>query len=224
MRIHLPARRSRLLALLVSLSASGGLLAAADLDAQDSRVGHRVRVGTDRPAGAVTVTPHSGAAGTVIAVKGEKLPPGMPIQIMIGAIRSGFEVVAAAVSDDAGNLAGSSISAPGTFPVTIPEWVQRDRSYLLILTDRQYNPLAVADVFYPTDAQGNVERTGRVTYDDGSCPTLTNDQDEVYFLEGGVQSIGVGDQVVVEGRMVTSESCGPGPTIQVARVAPVTIR
>ena len=33
----------------------------------------------------------------------------------------------------------------------------------------------------------------------------------------------VGDQVTVEGRMVTSETCGPGPTIQVGRVVPVRI-
>lgn len=225
MRIRLTSYRRRVfrsLALLGPLALAAGFAATAEVAAQDARVGHRVRVGTERPSGSVTVTPHSGAAGTVIAVRGEQLPPGLPVQIMIGAIRSGFEVVGAAVSDEAGQLAGSSISEPGTFPVTIPEWVERDRSYLLILTDRNYNPLAVADVFYPTDAQGMVLRKGRFQQEESACQTLVNDQEEVYFLLGNLGRLKDGDEVTVEGRMITSEACGPGPTIEVARVEPAS--
>lgn len=216
MEIQPPGRGTRRIASTAVLLPLALALLGADRSELSAQ--HRVQVGADRPAGITTVTPHSGPVGSVIAVQARSLPAGVPVQIMIGALRSGFEVVAAAVSDEEGVLAGSGLAERGTFPVTVPEWVQNDRSYLLILTDREYNPLAVADVFHPTDANGWVLRKGRISNLETECPTLTNESDELYFLGGDTGALAVGDEVVVEGTIGDSELCGPGTTIDVMQI------
>lgn len=211
MTIHPPAGGTRRLvgAALVALLAGG----AGEARAQHPAAGHRVAIGGERLTGVTTVSPAKGPAGSVVTVRATALPPGTPVQVMIGALRSGFEVIAITVTDEEGN-----ISIEDSLSLTVPDWVASDRSYLFIVTDRQYNPLAVADVFHVTDANGMVKRAGRIMHEPTDCPVLTNDAQELYFLTGSPGEVSPGEEVVVEGPIVDTEVCGKGTTIEVRRL------
>lgn len=202
--------RTGLAALAACAVAAGG---AAEAHAQHPSAGHRVAIGGDRLAGVTTVSPGSGPPGTMVAVRAVSLPPGTPVQLMIGGLNSGFEVIAITVTDEEGNL-----SMEDSVAVKVPDWVERDRTYLFIVTDREYNPLAAADVFHATDAEGMVQRAGRIMFEPTSCPALTNEADELYFLAGSAGEVSPGEEVVVEGPIVDSEACGPGTTIEVRQL------
>ncbi len=222
MTTHRPARafrevpRAALAALLATALIAGGGTPAS---AQHPTAGHRVAVGGDRLVGVTTVSPSNGPPGTVVAVRAQSLPPGTPVQVMIGALQSGFEVVAITVTDEAGNLSNAD-----SVGITLPDWVQSDRSYLFMVTDRSYHPLAAADVFHPTDANGMVQRAGRIMYEPTDCPALTNQAEELYFLAGDPGEVKPGEEVVVEGPIVKSEVCGPGVTIDVRQLRRPAVR
>ena len=141
---------------LPALALACALSGAAELSAQ----GHLVTLGGAINRGAMSVAPRAGAAGTIVRLVPQGLPPNTPVQIMMGALRSGFEVVQTISTDDAGKIGGRD-----TVYVTVPAWVQTDRAYLLMLTDTNYNPLAAADVFNPTKADGTLQRRGAVKQD-----------------------------------------------------------
>lgn len=222
MPIHIPserrrgsARATRLPLIALALACVG---VAAEAAAQQPSAGHRIAVGGEAPAGVTTVSPHSGPAGSVVEVRAEALPADTRVQIMVGALRSGFEVVAVTRTDGQGRLAGGDAHR-----ISVPDWVQSDRSYVVIVTDLEYNPLAVADVFHATDARGRVVREGRIE-EVAPCPALTNDAGELYFLTGGTTGMRIGDQVVVEGEVVDSEACGKATTLRVRAVRPLPTR
>lgn len=214
MTTHPPAGGTRRIAraglFALSLVVLGGTGKAR---AQHPAAGHRVTIGGERLAGVTTVSPASGPAGSAVTVRSAALPPGTPVQVMIGALRSGFEVVAITVTDEEGNLAISD-----SVTLTVPDWVESDRTYLFIVTDREYNPLAAADVFHVTDANGMVTRAGRIMHEPTACPTLTNDADELYFLAGNAAGLAPGEEVEVAGPIVESEACGRGVTIDVREI------
>jgi hypothetical protein len=138
---------------------------------------------------------------------------------MMGALRDGFEVIALGLTDENGKFDGLD-----SLQVEVPQWVTPDRPYLIIATDAEYRPLAAADMFHPTDASGMFTRAGKVGLQAGSCPVLTGEADEIYFLNGITSGLSSGDQVKVVGRAVESGPCGKGTTIEVHRVERVPPR
>jgi hypothetical protein len=116
------------------------------------------------------------------------------------------------VTDDAGKIGGMD-----SLQVTVPDWVTQDRPYLVIVTDVNYNPLGSADMFHPTDATGMLARTGKVSLQSTSCPILTGEADEIYYLTGITSGLQMGDRIRVVGRPVESTACGKGTTIEVQK-------
>jgi hypothetical protein len=158
--------------------------------------------------------------GTVLRVSTKGLPAAQSAQISFGAMRDGFEVIKTGYVDDGGRFNGRD-----TVEVTIPDWDQNDRPYLLMITDLEYNPFAPAEMVHPTDAQGMVRRQGVVRQDaQGGCLTLMGEAEELYYLTGATSTIHLGEEARVRGRVAQNTRCGTGTTIAVESARPVAQR
>jgi hypothetical protein len=193
------------------IAASAALLVGgvSTLSAQ----GHLVKTGGLATAGVATVSPRSGAVGAVFKLATKGLPPNTQVQIMLGAIQTGFEVLETLQTDDQGRLQGQD-----SVNLKVPAWVQNDRAYLVMLTDVDYNPLAAADMFHPTDQNSVVKRKGLVSLEDPSCPMLTSEAGEIYFLVGDTNVLRANGPLLIEGPIVAHGRCGQTTTIQVKSV------
>src|SRR5688500_9049879 len=195
-----------------SLSVSRGLLACAllagapELSAQAgtpqdppgspvSGAGHRVVSGGTMYPGLITVINRFGPIGSEMRIATQQLPGNRDVQIMMGAVRDGFEIVRTDRTDDRGLIGGQETV---TFPV--PDWVRADRPYLVMITDLEYHPLAAADMFHVTTAEGLVTRRGVVKLENAGCPILVADgSDEWYVLLGNTIRLIAGEEMAVRG-------------------------
>jgi hypothetical protein len=210
-----------------------GLLAVSGLSAQQSTIddkepgyshgysdpnvpysrsgGHSTVVGGHASTGTASVFPNNGRTGAVIRVATKDLPVQSSAQISFGAMRDGFEVIKTGFVGDDGRFNGRD-----TVEVTIPDWVQNDRPYLLMITDLAYVPFAPAEMVHPTDASGLIRRKGVVRQEaTGGCLTLTGEADELYYLTGETEDLALGSEARVEGRVAQNTRCGTGTTIEV---------
>lgn len=154
-------------------------------------------------------TPRSGPPGTVVQVRTINLPAITPVYLCIGGTRSGFEVLAPLLTTPQGEISES---------VTIPEWATWDRSHAFIVMDVYFQPLAMSELFYVTNAQGTLLRRGRMTDEGERCPAMRGEDGELYTLAGQTAGLEPGEEVAVEGTLAESSVCGQGTTLQVVRV------
>ena len=174
--------------------------------------GHRVVSGGTMYPGLTTVITRSGPTGSQMTVHAQQLPANRDIQIMMGALRDGFEIVQTTRTDDMGRIQGQD-----SIRVTVPDWVRTDRPYLVMITDLQYHPLAAADMFHPTTPEGVITRMGVVKLEDPKCPVLVADgSDEWYVLVGNTARLIAGEKMAVRGKVVSTGPCGAMTTIEVA--------
>src|SRR5687767_11255876 len=196
------------------LSAQTGTAAHRDTDrppGPSTGAGHRVVSGGTLYSGLTTVITRSGPTGSVMTVHAQQLPPDRDIQIMMGALRDGFEIVQTTRTDDMGRVQGQD-----SIRITVPDWVRFDRPYLVMITDLQYHPLAAADMFHPTTPEGVLSRTGVVKLEDPKCPVLVADgSDEWYVLVGNTARLIAGEKMAVRGKVVPAGQCGQMTTIEV---------
>ena len=197
-----------------SLALSFALLAGGAAQAS-AQAGHLVQIGYNQNPGLSMVSPHSGTIGSTIKIGTKSLPPNTAVQVMIGALMDGFEVVATPMTDANGLFNGRE-----TIEITVPDWVKTNRSYLVMLTDLQYKPLAASDMFHPTDANGGLSRRGTVKFDDPKCPTLTGQGGELYFLSGDTSGLRGGADVIIKGKVSEPTPCGQTTTIRVESFQP----
>lgn len=188
-----------------------GVLASAQ--GASAQGGHRTMVGLMPTSGSTTLGTRSGPVGSKIWIRTASLPAGKEVQIMLGALRDGFEVVTTRMTDENGKFGGMD-----SLQVEVPSWVKQDRPYLMIVTDTDYNPLGSADMFHPTDQNGTLVRSGRVSLQATGCPVLTGDAEEIYYLAGVDSGLQAGDRIKVVGHPVDSSTCGKGTTIEVQKV------
>ena len=173
--------------------------------------GHAVVVGGHASTGIAAVIENHGAPGGTIRVTTKQMPPDMSAQISFGALRDGFEVIKTGYVDMGGRFDGRD-----TVQVTIPDWVQNDRPYLLIVSDLEYHPFAPAEMVHPTDIHGMVRREGLVKREPtGGCLTLTGESDELYYLTGNTAGLVAGEEARIEARIIQNTSCGIGTTLEV---------
>ena len=195
------------------LSAQTGTAAHRDSDPPGpaTGAGHRVVSGGTMYGGLTTVVTRSGPTGSVMTMYAQQLPPDRDVQIMMGALRDGFEIVRTARTDDMGRIQGQD-----SIRITVPDWVKFDRPYLVMITDLQYHPLAAADMFHPTTPEGVLSRIGVVKLEDPKCPVLVADgSDEWYVLVGNTARLIAGEKMAVRGKVVPAGQCGPMTTIEV---------
>ncbi|MSR35864.1 MAG: hypothetical protein EXR95_04345 [Gemmatimonadetes bacterium] len=204
-------RRLALPTLALTFALLGGAL---DLSAQHTS-GHLVVLGGEATAGSVSVSPRHGVVGTELKLVPKGLPANAAVQIMMGALRDGFEVVQTASTDD-----GGRIRRQDTVRIVVPDWVKNDRPYLVMITDPSYNPLAAADMFHPTSADGMLQRRGTITYQDPTCPMLTAEGGEIYFLVGDPSLLPAGKDWILKGWVAQPGRCVNVTTIHVTNAGP----
>jgi hypothetical protein len=214
MRIHRPtpsqgafARHLLPAALAVALAAGGAAVAAA----QERPTGHSPEGPVTNPMRPIVASPSSGPPGTVVTLRPMHLPAVTPVQVSIGGTRSGFEVLGQMMTDQQGELTG-----PVSFRV--PDWTERDRTYVFMVLDLYFKPLAASPVFYVTGEDGTVLRQGLIAEGGASCPTLQDEEGVSYALTGATQQLQPGDSVAVEGIVSDRSGCREGPSIEVRRV------
>lgn len=209
MRIHRPTPGQSALARV--LPAVLALALAAGASAQERSSGHSSEGPVTSPTRPIVASPRSGPPGTMVTLRPLHLPSVTPVQISIGGTRSGFEVLGQMMTDQQGELSG-----PVTFRV--PEWTERDRTYVFMVLDLYFKPLAASPVFYVTGEDGTVLRQGLIEGPAASCPTLHDAEGVRYGLTGATTGLQPGDSVAVEGVVSDRSACGDGPSIEVRRV------
>lgn len=209
MRIHRPTPIQSALARV--LPAALALTLAAGAAAQERASGHSPAGPVTSPTRPIVASPQSGPPGTVVTLRPMHLPAVTPVQISIGGTRSGFEVLGQMMTDQQGELSG-----PLTFRV--PEWTERDRTYVFMVLDLYFKPLAASPVFYVTAEDGTVLRQGLIGGPGAPCPTLHDEEGVSYGLTGATKGLLPGDSVAVEGIVSDRAACGDGPSIEVRRV------
>jgi hypothetical protein len=152
------------------------------------------------------LSPRLGPPGTPVTVTAGLLPAITPVQLAIGATRSGFEGLALTLTDPNGALAET---------VTVPQWARRDQIHRFILFNLYFTAVyAESGIFHVTDANGRVVREGEVDTSGPACPTLVGDDGERYRLTGATEGIIAGARVVVEATLSESdEGCGEGVSL-----------
>lgn len=214
--------RGRRLAISKGLLVCALLAGAAELSAQAGTpqqppgspvtgAGHRVVSGGTMYPGLITVINRFGPSGSTMRIAAQQLPGNRDVQIMMGALRDGFEIVRTARTDDNGRIGGQD-----TVSFKVPDWVRADRPYLIMITDLEYHPLAAADMFHVTTPEGLVSRRGVVKLENEGCPVLVADgSDEWYVLLGNTSRLIAGEEMAVKGMVVEPGECGPMTTIVV---------
>lgn len=158
-----------------------------------------------------TFSPRSGPAGTDVLVQTSSLPAVTPVQITIGGTRSGFEVLSQLMTDRHGEMSDT---------VTVPAWAKRDGTYMFIVVDMYFEPLAASEIFHVTGPKGTILRQGRISEHRAPCPVMRGEDGELYALTGEIGHLESGDTVIVEGTIVESTVCTHGTTIEVIRLRP----
>jgi hypothetical protein len=149
----------------------------------------------------VELTPRIGTAGTRVTLTASRLPSLTPVQIVIGATRSGFEGLVLAQTSIDGDLRAS---------VEIPGWTHRDQPHRFLVFNAYFSSvLAESGIIHVTDADGRVVREGTVGSAGPACATLEGDDGERYRLVGRTQDLVAGDRAVVEGVIrEADDGCG----------------
>ena len=176
------------------------LLCGGSGEAQQGRVqepGER----THQPLRPTELSPRFGPPGTAVTVTAGLLPAITPVQLAIGATRSGFEGLALTLTDPNGALVET---------VTVPQWARRDQIHRFILFNLYFTAVyAESGIFHVTDADGRVVREGVLGSSGAACPTLAGDDGEHYRLGGGTEGLQPGARAVVEAILSESnEGCG----------------
>ncbi len=156
-----------------------------------------------------TISPTSGGSGTEVTISAIHLPAITPVQIGIGAIGTGFEVLHQLMTNPEGEI---------TYSVQVPRWVTRDRSHVFIVFDIYFRPLSMSGPFHVTDRNGLLTRTGRITRRDPVCTTLLADDGELYSLVGDLRDLTTDDEVTVEGGLAEGSQCPRGTAVGVVRI------
>jgi hypothetical protein len=158
-----------------------------------------------------SITPRYGPPGTVVTVASGLMPAITPVRVGMGATRVGFETLAELLTSTQGEF---------SVAVTVPEWASREQSHRFILFDFYFNPIAMSEAFFVTDASGVFRRTGWVVREGVPCVSLRDADGEVYALVGEPVGFAEGVRVTIEGKLADAAGCGANAAIGVLRVQP----
>jgi hypothetical protein len=180
------------------------LVSASNLEAQLSRA-----MGGGGPTRRVdSIIPQSGPVGTEVVLKAWSMPAITPLRVGFGSTL-GFEAYDMVLSTDKGEL---------TMRATVPAWATWDKTYRLIVFNVYFQPIALSDPFYVTNAEGLLMRRGVVSREKPECVTFTDTGGEVHSLTGEIAALKTGDVASIEGTFTGASKCATGAAIRVARI------
>lgn len=184
----------------------GGGLAAQ----QESRQPARTEAADS--ARVVAFSPQSGPPGTTVTVRARELPSITPVYLTLGGTSSGFEVL--------GDMLITDLEGELSETVRIPTWATHDQLHLFVVMDVYFGRLTASEPFHVTGPDGTLSRKGRIERVRGGCTALRGDDSRLYAVRGAPDPLAVGERVVVEGTVATSD-CPGDITIDVTRVTEV---
>ncbi len=156
------------------------------------------------------VEPTSGPPGTLVHVHTENLPIQARIHVGVGARHIGFEALTEVPQTELGEV---------TAELAIPNYWTWDRPLVLIIFNGLFSPLALSDPFHVTNADGMIQRMGRITDEGGNCVGFRDQDDYFYSLDDLAGEFSPGDNVTIEGVLESGSACGDQDTIRVVRIA-----
>src|SRR5690606_32847699 len=117
--------------------------------------------------------------------------------------------IAQARSDARGNLSTR---------VTVPEWADRGRPYVLVIDEPGLEPRAVSEPFVVGTGGDRVVVEGTLTDEGVECPALRDRHGTLYTLAVRELDLGPGTAVRVEGTIAEASICMQGTTLDVERL------
>lgn len=160
--------------------------------------------------GGPVVTPRAGRAGTRVTVGIENLLEQDAVLVGFGGIGSPHEILGEGVADGEGVV---------ILPVTIPDWVEPNRTYLFYMAWADQRPVAFSSPFLVTDPDGEVTLAGVLTDEGVTCPALRGEDGTLFTLAGDTAGLAVGQSVRVRARVAEVSNCLQGITLEVLDVA-----
>ena len=158
-----------------------------------------------------SVEPRLGPPGTTVEIYTENLPPQAKIHVGIGAMRAGFEALGEGEQQMWGEVSAT---------VRVPGYATWERPLVFIIFNGVFSPIGISDPFHVTNEDGMVQRTGRITDEGMGCVTLRDKDEYMYALNGDLEGLKPGDEVVVEGAISLEGPCGEADSIAVVRWKP----
>ena len=105
--------------------------------------------------------------------------------------------------------------------VKVPGYANWERPLVFIVFNGVFSPIGISDPFHVTNEDGMVQRTGRITDEGMGCVTMRDKDEYMYALNGDLEGLKPGDEVVVEGAISLEGPCGEADSIAVVRWTPV---
>jgi hypothetical protein len=151
----------------------------------------------------VEINPRTGPPGTEVTLKIGGMPSLTPVQLAIGATRSGFEAIALGFTTIDGDLEAALV---------VPDWAKPEQTHRFIVFNLYFSAiLAESPIFHVTDGDGRVVRAGTIGSAGAGCPTLQGDDGERYRLRGATGNLQAGAHVRLEGLLTEDDAgCGEG--------------
>ena len=197
-----------------------------NVDFQALRVGDVVRLpaGAAPPAPpapqpvevAVTISPASGAPGSLVQVSGSGFAPAAPLRLMAGLTAANLRELQLVKADGRGRAA---------LTVRIPDWAARAGSIVFAYETTNGRLRTVSEPFRIVQpappASNRITVIGTLTREGAECQALRGDDGELYTLAGDFVDFRPGDRVRVEGRIAQVSNCQQGTTISVQQIRDV---
>jgi hypothetical protein len=162
---------------------------------------------------AISISPHSGTAGSDVQVSASGFEAGERVGIGFGPPQSEYQIFARATADASGDV---------TTTVSVPDWAEAGRDYLFVVAPEGTGEEALSSTF-TVEAAGpgddTVEVTGLLTDEGVECQALRTEAGELYTLAGETGRFDTGDRVEVEGTIVEVSICQQGMTITVENIS-----
>lgn len=191
------------------------------LDFRNLRIGDVVRLPASAappappPASAaVTVSPASGAPGTLVEIAASGFAPSTPLRLMAGLTAANLRELGRVTTSNRGRA---------TLTVRIPDWAASAGSIVFAYETTNGRLRSLSEPFRivqpaPPPRANRITVIGTLTREGVECQAMRGDDGQLYTLAGAFEGFQPGDRVRVEGRVADVSTCMQGTTINVSRI------
>jgi len=157
-----------------------------------------------------SISPTSGAPGSVVTVSGTGFSPGAQVQVLAGYAPTNVSQV---------NTVTASASGTVRVDVQVPQATRNGDMIYFVFQTADGRQRAGADPFRVVTQQSSlVSVRGTLTNQGVECRTLRADDGTLYSLTGNLGPFVSGDRVDVTGRTASISTCQQGTTIDVTSI------
>jgi len=161
----------------------------------------------------LSMSPQAGPPGTEVELSGRDFRPHARLRVLAGRSPYSLSRIDRVRADRRGRVG---------IAVALPEWARPGRRVFFALQTVDGQSRAVAGPFRVIGRPSPSERlivSGTIIKGGIECPLLRSDEGRVYSLTGDIGGFGLGDRVLVEGRLAEVSICMQGQALQVRRIS-----